>query len=136
MQRNAELTLVEELTGWIGVDLDGTLCKKAPEEAGFDPLFIGEPIPMMVERVKAWLTKGIEVRILTARAAGAEPEVLEVIDEWVFQQFGKHLKITAEKDPDMIALWDDKAVTVAPDTGSPADPRSTSLADEHPNVED
>lgn len=130
------MTLVEELTGWIGVDLDGCLSHSVPEEDGFDPTFIGEPLPGMVERVKAWLEQGYEVRILTARAADATPEVLELIDDWVFQQVGQHLQITNEKDPDMIALWDDKAVTIAKDTGEPADPRSTTVMDERPDAEE
>ena len=30
---------------------------------------VGEPIPLMLERVKKWLSEGIEVRIVTARVA-------------------------------------------------------------------
>ena len=50
--------------GWIGVDLDGTLA----EYNGWQgPANIGAPIPAMVERVKAWLEEGRDVRIFTAR---------------------------------------------------------------------
>ena len=56
--------------GWIGVDLDGTLARydgwKGPEH-------IGEPLMPMVERVKAWLAEGREVRIMTARVSPDMP---------------------------------------------------------------
>lgn len=55
--------------GWIGVDLDGTL---AHYDGWKGPEHIGAPIPAMVERVKAWLAEGKEVRISTARADGGE----------------------------------------------------------------
>jgi hypothetical protein len=54
------------VSGWIGVDLDGTLAMYG-RWAG--PLEIGEPIAPMVERVKGWLAEGREVRIMTARVA-------------------------------------------------------------------
>ena len=51
---------------WIGVDLDGTLARYEQYEG---PMSIGEPIPEMVDRVKAWLAAGREVRIFTARVS-------------------------------------------------------------------
>lgn len=51
---------------WIGVDLDGTLAHY-DYWRGFD--HIGEPIPLMADRVKQWLADGIEVRIVTARVS-------------------------------------------------------------------
>ena len=50
--------------GWIGVDLDGTL---AYYDQWRGALHIGEPIPVMLERVKRWLDEGKDVRIFTAR---------------------------------------------------------------------
>lgn len=50
--------------GWIGVDLDGTL---AHYDGWKGADHIGAPVPAMVERVKAWLANGREVRIFTAR---------------------------------------------------------------------
>ena len=41
-------------SGWIGVDLDGTLAKYSTWNNGQ----IGDPIPAMVERVKKWLLLG------------------------------------------------------------------------------
>lgn len=52
------------MSGWIAVDLDGTLAQY-DETTGFPE--IGPPVPRMVERVKAWLAYGLDVRIFTAR---------------------------------------------------------------------
>lgn len=46
--------------GWIGVDFDGTLAVSVTEEWN-GPL--GQPVPLTVERVKARLAQGVEVRI-------------------------------------------------------------------------
>lgn len=50
---------------WIGVDFDGTLAEK---QEPFDPKSCGAPVEPMIERVKALLEEGREVRIFTARA--------------------------------------------------------------------
>lgn len=41
-----------ENLGWIGVDLDGTL---AVYKGWNGPEHIGEPIPIMIDRVKLWI---------------------------------------------------------------------------------
>lgn len=104
-------------TGWIGVDLDGTL---AVYEKWAGPEHIGEPIAPMVERVRRWLTEGREVRIVTARVShnGEEARMTEAaiarlaIRDWCVRHIGKALKIVCEKDYGMIELWDDRAVQV------------------------
>lgn len=103
--------------GWIGVDLDGTL-------ATFDkwngPTSIGEPIPLMVDRVRDWLSNGIEVRILTARVSKSNPQkdgAIDAIKEWCIKNIGTELQITSEKDYGMIELWDDRCVRVEKNTG-------------------
>ena len=48
---------------WIGVDLDGTLAQYGGWKG---PDTIGDPVPMMKERVMKWLNEGAEVRIFTA----------------------------------------------------------------------
>ncbi len=55
------------MAGWIGVDLDGTL---AEYHGWVSEQHIGAPVPVMVERAKAWVARGVEVRIFTARIAG------------------------------------------------------------------
>lgn len=103
------------------MDLDGTL---ASLPAGVFPE-IGPAIPAMVERVKAWLAKGYEVRILTARAnpLGFSPGEcmmqLHRVQAFCREHFGRVLPVTDRKDYGMVALWDDRAVRVVRDTGEP-----------------
>lgn len=105
--------------GWIGVDLDGTLA----EYLGWQGMgHIGEPIAPMVERVKAWLAVGKDVRIFTARVcSGQSQEEIDVFlreyTRWCFQVFGRQLPVTCEKDWKMIKLWDDRCVSVIQNTG-------------------
>ncbi len=110
--------------GWIGVDLDCTL---AVYDGWQGPYHIGAPISIMVERVKAWLAAGREVRIFTARVTervtnrdGTEHDIVKVraaIDEFCMAQFGRTLAITNIKTWDMMELWDDRCVQVRPNTG-------------------
>ncbi len=110
---------------WIGVDLDGTL---AHHERWLHELYIGHPIPPMVERVRAWLARGWTVKILTARV-GTNPGLrtlpLEVvraaIADWTEEHIGTRLEVTSEKDYAMVELWDDRAIQVIPNTGARAD---------------
>lgn len=107
---------------WIAVDLDGTLAEDSWGTRYYPQ--IGRPVPLMLERVKRWLARGIDVRILTARVASTNPareENRATIKVWLKMHIGKVLPITAEKDPLMVALWDDKAVQIIPNTGIRAD---------------
>jgi hypothetical protein len=110
---------------WIGVDLDGTLAMY-DKWRGAD--HIGEPIPAMVERVKAWLAEGKCVKIFTARIHGhGKPDlnggpaidVLTPIQNWCRQHSGRVLPVTNIKDFGMVELWDDRAVRVRINTGQP-----------------
>lgn len=104
--------------GYILVDLDRTLARYSTwEEQG--PR-IGPPIPAMVARVKKWLSRGMDVRIFTARAAKSNPRLvqdLKMIESWCEEFLGPVLPITNEKDFRCVAIWDDLAVTVEPNTG-------------------
>lgn len=107
--------------GWIGVDLDGTL---AYYDHWRGVEHIGEPIPAMVERVKAWIAKGIEVRIMTARVFQEliSGELIAGINErtvmdWCEKHIGQRLTVTCCKDYSMVELWDDRAVQVTMNTG-------------------
>lgn len=108
--------------GWIGVDFDGTL---AHYNGYKGHTVLGDPIALMVERVKAWRANGIEVRILTARASDPDvmkqPEINAALDAWCLQHIGETLQITCIKDLHMIELWDDRAIQVIPNTGMRAD---------------
>lgn len=113
---------------WIGVDLDGTL---AEYDHRRDIYALGPPIPAMVARVQDWLAKGHEVRVFTARvalsgamnAAGVADDAPFVsaqralIEAWCIEHLGRALLITATKDFQMIALYDDRAVAVETNTG-------------------
>ena len=98
--------------GWIGVDLDGTL---AHYDGWRGPEHIGEPVPKMLERVKAWILEGMEVRIFTARAS--DPEQVPYIHEWLIKHGIPGLMVTNVKDFAMKELWDDRCVQVIPNTG-------------------
>lgn len=104
-------------TGWIGVDLDGTLA----HYDGWKGLeHVGAPVPAMLERVKYWLKTGKDVRIFTARVCreGQEREDAEFhIQKWLIQHVGRELVVTNVKDFGMVELWDDRAVQVEANTG-------------------
>lgn len=110
---------MKELTGWIGVDLDGTLA----EYDGWRGVHhIGKPVPKMLERVRQWLAEGKEVRIFTARV-GPQNDIndniraREAIAKWCVEHLGQELPMTATKDFAMLELWDDRSRQVMPNTG-------------------
>ena len=111
-------------TGWIGVDLDGTL---AYYDGWKGSHHIGEPLAPMVERVRGWLAAGKTVKIFTARMhghgmpliGGGLADVRTPIEEWCREHIGQVLEVTNVKDFGMIELWDDRAVQVEANTGIP-----------------
>jgi hypothetical protein len=104
----------ERSKGWIGIDLDGTLAYYSAWK-GFE--HIGPPIPAMVLRLRAWLEQGYEVRIMTARASVEEG--IPPVRAWLAKHDLPDLEVTCRKDFDMIELWDDRAVQVVCNSGSP-----------------
>lgn len=121
------------MSGWIAVDLDGTLAEYHGWPADGS---IGAPVPAMVERVKGWLAEGKDVRIFTARvwplgttdsayfgATGDRTNQAHEqhyrITEWLKEHIGRAVPVTCVKDFSMIELWDDRAVQVRPNTGQP-----------------
>lgn len=111
------------MAGWIGVDLDGTL---ATYDGWRGVEHIGEPVPAMLARVKAWLDRDVEVRILTARVSGGEDDTRDVwgarraIELWCLKHLGRVLPVTCTKDFAMDQLWDDRAIQVMFNTGEVA----------------
>lgn len=99
---------------WIACDLDGTIAFQ-DRWAGIE--HIGAPIPSMIQRIKAWLGAGHDVRIFTARASHPNPDqraqAIRVIEGWCEQHIGRKLPVTATKDYDMVLLYDDRARQVA-----------------------
>jgi len=114
------------MNGWIGVDLDGTL---AVYDGWKGPEHVGEPVPAMVERVKAWIEEGQEVRIFTARVShdGTPQRVADAkyarsaVVRWCLKHLGRELPVTNIKDYAMVLLWDDRCIQVVPNTGARAD---------------
>lgn len=104
--------------GWIGVDLDGTL---AHYDTWRGPLHIGDPVPVMLERVRGWLEGGWEVRIFTARVSDPRqaPDIQVAIQDWCERHGLPRLDVTCIKDYSMVQLWDDRAVAVEVNTGRP-----------------
>lgn len=135
--------------GWIGVDFDGTLAEYY-DWVAWDQF--GKPIPAMVERVRAWIAHGVDVRIVTARVGlpltnrynvgwseintvqinvckvtGTEYSNYQMvckIQDWTDTYVGKRLPVQCYKDYNMIELWDDRAMQVIANTGR-------TLADEY-----
>lgn len=108
--------------GWIGVDLDGTL---AYYDGWKGPAHIGEPVPLMLAKVKVMLAEGKEVRIFTARvysdstpSRDAEVAVARMcIENWCYEHLGVRLQVTNVKDFGMTHLYDDRAIAVEFNTG-------------------
>lgn len=97
--------------GWIAVDLDNTL---AEYDHWRGPGHIGLPIAPMVQRVRAWLREGREVRLFTARWSCLEQrdEFSKAWAAWSQEHLGAVLVVTCEKDYSCAELWDDRAVRV------------------------
>jgi len=101
------------MSGYIAVDLDGTLA----EYFGFGDGSIGKPIPAMMARIHKWLAEGKEVKIFTARVTAEEQR--PVVQAWLDEHGIGHLEITNVKTFACLEIWDDRAVRVMPNTGEP-----------------
>jgi hypothetical protein len=116
-------------SGWIGVDLDGTLARY---DGWVSAAHVGEPVPAMLARVKAWLAEGRCVKVFTARVySDGTPSRNEetvrarrAIDAWCLEHVGRVLEVTCVKDYAMFELWDDRAVGVRKNVGVP-EPEAT-----------
>ena len=114
----------EYSNSWIGVDFDGTL---ATYDGWKGPTVLGNPIKAMVDRVKNWIQSGVEVRIMTARVWPGKPNDAfndaaisrAAIEEWCDKHIGTRLKVVHEKDYAMVELWDDRAIQVEFNKGTP-----------------
>jgi len=119
MNLNLKLKKWSADKGWIGVDLDGTLA----EYTEWDGDKIGKAVPKMLERVKKWIDEGKEVRIMTARASldYSTKEDIKLIEDWLEENGIGGLKITNEKDPQMLLLYDDRCIQIKQNTGERVD---------------
>jgi hypothetical protein len=101
------------------VDLDSTLARYTEF---ISPSHIGAPVPAMVRRVKQWLKNGEEVVIFTARVSSQHSEsereeAQKAIEQWTLKYIGQKLPVTAEKTPDIVDYYDDRAKQVEKNTG-------------------
>lgn len=110
---------MKKKNGYVAFDLDGTLAYY--ESGKFNPYEIGEPIAGMVKEAKDWISKGVEVRILTARMTPEEgrdlARVQKVIGDWTEKHLGQRCVATNIKDYGLILLYDDRARGVVFNTG-------------------
>lgn len=100
------------MSGWIGVDLDGTLARW---DGWISPDYIGPPIPKMMSRVEKWISEGKTVKIFTARAC--VPDQIPIVKAWLSKHGIGHLEVTNVKDFGMLEFWDDRAIRVIENTG-------------------
>lgn len=100
------------MSGWIGVDLDGTLAQYGGWKG---PGHIGAPVPAMLARVRQWVATGQTVKIFTARAS--VPEQVPPIKAWLAEHGLPDLEVTCVKDFGMLVLFDDRCVQVEMNTG-------------------
>jgi len=67
------------------------------------------------------MAQGDEVVIFTARvhpSKGEDALLSEMaIKEWCLKVFGRELEVTCMKDPRMKCIYDDRAVSVSPNSG-------------------
>lgn len=104
-------------SGWIGVDLDGTIAKY-DHWRGIE--HVGAPVPLMLDRVKKWINEGKTVKIFTARVSVPDEmleEVVAPIHEWCVKHGLPKLEVTCKKDFGMIELYDDRCYRVIMNTG-------------------
>ncbi len=104
------------MSGWIGVDLDGTL---AQYDRWRGAEHVGPPVRRMRLRVVSWLAEGKDVRIFTAR----KEDSYDAIRRWCRRHLAQELPITNVKDYGCVEFWDDRAVQVEPNTGRRVDGR-------------
>jgi uncharacterized membrane protein (UPF0127 family) len=102
-----------DTNGWIGVDLDGCL---ATHDGWKGDDYIGRPIKKMMDRVKKWLADGEQVKIMTTRANNGA-DAISAVQDWTYAHLGSRLPVTATKDKEMKALWDDRVHKVEQNTG-------------------
>lgn len=113
------------------VDLDGTLAYWDGTVGNPPGSHIGEPVPAMADKVRAWLAAGDRVVIYTARACNwgdfpwADPgpdqirdysAAVRYVEDWAEKYFGQRLEVCGGKGP-----WDhaynDKTYRVVTNTG-------------------
>ena len=71
----------------------------------------------MMARVKKWIDQGKTVVIFTARAYFGKPSI-DPVKKWLKDNGLPDLEVTNIKSPDIIEIWDDRAIHVIKNTGN------------------
>jgi hypothetical protein len=103
--------------GWVGFDLDGTLCH---HEAWNGINHFGEPIWPTINMLRELLARGITCKIVTARVAhgGTEADLAATaIHKWLARHGIRRIEVVCRKDFAMMFLIDDRCVAVEANTG-------------------
>ncbi len=124
---------------WYGFDLDGTTFSYS---GWVSHTHIGEPVQLMIDKIKSYLEEGKTVKIFTARVAhdGTEKAIKEAkeaeaaIKAVCLKYLGQELEVTCVKDKYCVEIWDDRAKQVIPNTGINAVIHETSLEDRQLNI--
>lgn len=133
---------------WVGVDLDGTTLTY-DNWVGWN--VFGRPIEPMIDRIRAWIAAGIEVRIVTARIGlpfavqDGKPiyskelknkclvtgklysdHMMQIAVQDALEQIAclPRLVVQCYKEVTMMEFYDDRAIQMVPNTGR-------TLAEEH-----
>jgi len=105
-----------QLPIWKGIDFDGCVATYDPNQMT-DIFWIGEPIWEMIDRIKAWIAEGWEIKIFSARATFGIPGI-RCVQDWLEDVAGlPRLDVTNIKDGRCVAIYDDRAVQVEGNTG-------------------
>lgn len=94
---------------WVGFDFDGTLADKELN-----------PVPRIIKALRQLLQQGIPCKIVTARADRSRLEYhqrIRKVQDFLENNDLPPLEITNEKDTDMLALFDDRAISVEQNSG-------------------
>lgn len=98
---------------WLGVDLDGTL---AYYDKWLGIQHIGEPIFKMKELLLVLHSKGVTIKIFTARLS-EDIEAIEYIKKWLKKHNLPDWEITNVKDMHCVEIWDDRCRQCKKNTG-------------------
>ena len=105
---------------WVGFDLDGTL---ALYDGWKGDKHIGDPIPKMVALAKGLHSKGVRIKIFTARVSPKSwgeanlEDIQDAIWKWCDRNLGFRPEITCEKDRWMLDFYDDRCHEVIKNRG-------------------
>ena len=103
----------------IACDLDGTLIPYV-DDGYYHHYFFCDPVPIMADRVRKWLSEGHTVMIFTARLAFEninKAHFQRELGKWTTLHFGVELEGTCTKHPFFLEFWDDRAIAVEVNTG-------------------